>query len=202
MESVGIIFMHQTFRGSVSESGRVLEGISSRRFQRFGCPIFSGDIHVPQQLGPITYIGCPYHIHYGDQFEPRVLLLNRKFKTQDVQFSAPRKLMLDLSHGKDLNKMRRKLQSGDRAKVRIHLPRSKFGNWPEHRDQVRKTAKKIDLILHSVILKEMHDTKRKDDKRIKNESKIRTHTETFDAFCSRYDIGSDLVQTGSIFLEE
>ncbi|KKL89649.1 hypothetical protein LCGC14_1912620, partial [marine sediment metagenome] len=106
MGSVDIIFMHQTFRGSVSESGRVLEGISSRRFQRFECPIFSGDIHVPQQLGPITYVGCPYHIHYGDKFEPRVLLLNRRFETQDVQFPAPRKFMLDLNHGKDLYKMR------------------------------------------------------------------------------------------------
>ena len=42
VESINAIFMHQTFRGSVSESGRVLEGISSRRFRRFGCPIFSG----------------------------------------------------------------------------------------------------------------------------------------------------------------
>lgn len=196
------IFMHQTFRGSVSESGRVLEGISSRRFQRFGCPIFSGDIHVPQQLGPITYIGCPYHIHYGDKFEPRVLLLNRKFKTQDVYFPAPRKLMLDLNHGNELNKMRRKLCKGDRAKVRIHLPRSEFGNWSEHRDRVWKTAKKIGIQLHSIVLKEVHDTKRKDDKRIKNVAKIRTHTETYDAFCNKYDVGGDIAQTGSVFLEE
>lgn len=196
------IFMHQTFRGSVSESGRVLEGISSRRFRRFDCPIFSGDIHVPQQLGPITYIGCPYHIHYGDKFEPRVLLLNRKFETQDVQFPAPRKLMIDLDHGKVLDKMRRLSEWGDRAKVRIHLHRSEFGNWPEHRELVRKVAKKIGISLHSVILKELHNTKRRDDKRIKNVSKIRTHTETFDAFCNKYDIGSDISQTGSVFLEE
>lgn len=202
VESVDIIFMHQTFRGSVSESGRVLEGISSQRFKRFECPIFSGDIHVPQQLGPITYIGCPYHIHYGDKFKPRVLLLNRRFETQDVQFPAPRKLMLDLDHGEGLGKIRHKLQRGDRAKVRIHLPRSEFSCWPKYRDLVHIIAKKIDLILHSVILKEVHDTKRKDDKGIKNVAKVRSHTETYNAFCSRYDIGKDLVQTGSVFLEE
>ncbi len=202
MGSVDIIFMHQTFRGSVSESGRVLEGISSRRFQRFECPIFSGDIHVPQQLGPITYIGCPYHIHYGDKFEPRMLLLNRKFETQDVQFPAPRKFMLDLSHGRELREIRREFRSGDRAKVRIHLPRSGFVHWPKHRDLVRKTAKKIDLQLHSVILKEYHDTNKNDNKRIKNVAKVRTHLETFDAFCNKYDIGSDISQTGSVFLEE
>jgi len=202
MESVDVIFMHQTFRGSVSESGRVLEGISPHRFRRFECPIFSGDIHVPQQLDPITYVGCPYHIHYGDKFEPRVLLLNRRFETQDVQFPAPRKFMLDLDHGKDLYKMRRKLQSGDRAKVRIHLPRSEFGSWPIHRDRVRKTAKKIGIILHSVTLKELHSTNKNDDKRIKNETKIRTHAETFDAFCTKYEIGKDLSNVGSAFLEE
>ncbi len=202
MKLVDVIFMHQTFRGSVSESGRVLEGISSRRFQRFGCPIFSGDIHVPQQLGPITYIGCPYHIHYGDKFEPRVLLLNRKFETQDVQFPAPRKFMLDLSHGRELREIRREFRSGDRAKVRIHLPRSGFVHWPKHRDLVRKIAKKIGLQLHSVILKEYHDTNKNDNKRIKNVDKVRTHSETFDAFCNKYDIGNDISQTGSVFLEE
>ena len=202
MESVDIIFMHQTFRGSISESGRELEGISSRRFRRFECPIFSGDIHVPQQLGPITYIGCPYHIHYGDKFEPRVLLINSKFETQDVHFPAPRKLMLDLNHGSDLNKMRRKLQSGDRAKVRIHLPRSEFGNWPEHRDRVRWSASKIGIKLHSITLKELYSTNKNDNNRIKNVSKVRTHAETFDAFCSKYDIASDVTQVGSVFLED
>ena len=201
MEHVDIIFMHQTFRGSVSESGRVLEGISSRRFRRFGCPIFSGDIHVPQQLGPITYVGCPYHIHYGDKFEPRVLLLNRRFDIQDVQFPAPRKFMLDLNHGDELNKMRRKLQGGDRAKVRIHLSRSEFGSWPRHRDRVRKTAKKIGITLHSVILKELHSTNKNNNKRIKNETTIRTHAETFDAFCTKYEIEKDLSNVGSAFLE-
>ncbi len=201
-KNLNAIFMHQTFRGAITESGYELGGISPYRFRRYECPIFSGDIHVPQQLGPITYVGCPYHIRYGDQFEPRVLLLDRKFKTQDIHFPAPRKLMLELNHGKELYKMRRELQSGDKAKVRIYLPRSEFGSWPKHRDRVRKTAKKIDLILHSVILKEVQDTKRKDDKKTKNMVKIRTHKETFDAFCNRYDVGSDISQTGNVFLEE
>lgn len=201
-KDLDVIFMHQTFRGAIAESGYVLGGISPRRFERFECPIFSGDIHVPQQLGPITYVGCPYHIHYGDKFEPRVLLLNSRFETQDAQFPAPRKLMLDLNHGDELKKMRRKLQSGDRAKVRIHLPRSEFGSWPKHRDRVRKTAKKIGIKLHSVVLKELLHTDGKHIKRVTNATKIRTHAETFDAFCTKYDIGNEITQVGSVFLEE
>ncbi len=194
------IFMHQTFRGAITESGYELGGISSKRFERFGCPILSGDIHVPQQLGPITYVGCPYHIRYGDTFEPRVLLLDSKFETKDVHFPSPRKLMLDLNHWNELKKMRSKLQSGDKAKVRIHLPRNEFGNWPKHRDLVRYHAKKIGLILHSVTLKELPSDSNK--KQTKNTTKIRTHTETYDAFCNKYDIGSDVTQAGSVFLEE
>ena len=202
MEHVDIIFMHQTFRGSVSESGRVLEGISSRRFRRFECPIFSGDIHVPQQLGPITYVGCPYHIHYGDKFEPRVILLNRRFETQDVQFPAPRKHMIDIDGSfSSFLKMRNQFRDGDKAKVRVHLYRSDFGSWPEHRDRVRKKAEQIGIKLHSVILKEYHSTDGKNDKRIKNETKIRTHAETFDAFCTKYEIEKDLSNVGSAFLE-
>ncbi len=147
------IFMHQTFRGAITESGYELGGISSKRFERFGCPIFSGDIHVQQQLGPITNVGCPYHIRYGDQFEPRVLLLNRKFETQDVHFPAPRKLMLDIDPYSDIPKLM-KNHDGDKVKVRIHLARDQFDSWPVYRDLVRETARNMGLKLHSIILKE------------------------------------------------
>ena len=196
------IFMHQTFRGAITESGYELGGISPKRFKRFGCPVFSGDIHVQQQLGPITYVGCPYHIRYGDQFEPRLLLLDRNFKTQGVHFPSPRKLALELTHGDELHKMRRELQKGDKVKVRLYLPRNEFGSWPKHRDHIRKTAKKIGLKLHSIILKELRDSDKYNYKKDKNTTKIRTHVETYNAFCGRYDIGSDVAQTGSVFLEE
>ncbi len=199
MKLVDIIFMHQTFRGAITESGYELGGISSKRFERFECPILSGDIHVPQQLGPITYVGCPYHIRYGDTFEPRVLLLNRKFETKDVHFPAPRKLMLDVDPYSNLPKLM-KHHRGDKVKVRIHLARDQFGGWPEYRDRVRETARNMGLKLHSIILKEEHNEIKR-GKRTKNITKIRTHTETYDAFCSRYDIGSDIIQAGSVFLE-
>ncbi len=202
VNNLNAIFMHQTFRGAITESGYELGGISPKRFKRFGCPVFSGDIHVQQQLGPITYVGCPYHIRYGDQFEPRLLLLDRKFKTQDIQFPAPRKFVFDLNHGKDLHKMRLSMQKGDKVKVRLHLPRSEFGSWPEHRDRIRFTAARIGVKLHSVTLKELRDSDKNSSKKTKNTARIRTHVETYNAFCGRYDIGSDVIQTGSVFLEE
>ena len=202
VNNLNAIFMHQTFRGAITESGYELGGISPKRFKHFKCPVFSGDIHVQQQLGPITYVGCPYHIRYGDQFEPRLLLLDYNFETQDIHFPAPRKIALELTHGHDFGLKNYELQKGDKVKVRLYLPRNEFGNWPKHRDRIRKMAKKIEIKLHSIILKELRDSDKYNHKRTKNTTKIKTHVETYDAFCGRYDIGSNVAQTGSVFLEE
>jgi hypothetical protein len=67
-------FMHQTMTGSRGANGYALSGIDlSATTQRM--PLISGDVHVPQRIGSVEYVGAPYPIAFGDEFRSRYFLL-------------------------------------------------------------------------------------------------------------------------------
>ncbi len=205
-KDIDVIFTHQTFNGAIAESGRRLGGMSTSIFDNFDCPIYSGDIHVPQSVGPVSYIGCPYHIHYGDVFSPRVLMMDDRFDYEQFEFPAPRKLMIDIkkfdSKDKNLiNKAFAKANSGDRAKVKVHLPRADFEWWPHLREEIREYAAVIGVKLHSVVLKEKRSTLRKTLRKRPIVQK-KTHPETFAAYCKRYEVDPKLADMGRVFMEK
>ena len=83
-----IVLMHTSVDNALVENGtRLANPNMPSRFipEKFrGVPfgekgsmvVYSGDIHVPQEVGDITYIGAPYHTRFGDQFTPRTLILD------------------------------------------------------------------------------------------------------------------------------
>ena len=68
-----MIFTHETFSGAKAEHGKTLSGL---RLPFEPVPIFSGDVHVPQRQGMVTYIGAPTAIRFGDTYHPRVLIMD------------------------------------------------------------------------------------------------------------------------------
>ena len=191
------IFMHQTFRGAISESGRKLDGLNPGAFKDIGCPIFSGDIHVPQQVGPITYIGCPWHVHFGDKFKPRIVLADADLRLHDGWFPAPQKLVVDVAAPGNLQDSRHHIQEGDRCKVRLHLPRSEFVEWPKHRDRIKVIAKELKIELHGIELKELVRT-RLPDKKAKATPSVsgRTRLDTFQQYCKSRAVDERMVAIG------
>jgi len=197
------VFMHQTFRGAVSETGYKLSGIGTSRFRNFDCPIFSGDVHVPQQIGPITYVGSPYHIHFGDRFSPQVLLADEMFRTKSVRFPAPKKSVFDVQSAEDFKKQTASSKAGDMVKIRLHLSINEIGTWSKQRDEIRKIANKLDLRLHGITLKEL----RKDNNKItptksKEHPKVRTRQDTFRTYCARNKVGKGLAETGITIMRD
>lgn len=200
-QDLDAICLHQTFKGAVSESGFALGGLGTFPFRQFECPIFSGDVHAPQQTGPITYVGSPYHVHYGDQFEPRVLLIDRDFNTVDVHFPAPKKFVFDLKHAKELRKYRRRITKGDQAKIRLHLPTSKRAGWPSQQEEIRKIADQLGLILENIVLKELIE-REDEQEEMQTVRKRQTPTDVYRDFCQRNQVGENLMQAGKAFMEE
>lgn len=91
------IFCHQTFQGCVRDNGtKSDEGAALSLFKGYRGKVYSGDIHVPQKLGPVTYIGAPYRIRFGDTFEPRCLLLEGSSE-KNLHFPCLKKWVIDLT---------------------------------------------------------------------------------------------------------
>ena len=123
----GAIFMHETAKGSIVSTGATMDGIDPEIPARASALIVSGDIHVPQQVGRITYVGSPYHVHFGDRFDPRILYVDEGGAVHSIPTGEkfPHRFTAEIKTVDDLDPL--ELQDGDMIKVRIaDVPGEKF----------------------------------------------------------------------------
>lgn len=151
------IFTHLTMSGSIASNGHRLEGLSDRIFGRFEGDIYSGDIHVPQIIGRVTYVGAPYHIRFGDSYDPRILIIDREKKTKNIYFPCLQKHTIDISKPNELHDYNN-LEPGDQVKIRMHLERSEFVDWGNQKRLIIDICKDLDLDLWSIELQEKRVT--------------------------------------------
>lgn len=130
------VFMHQTVSGAVASNGEVMEADSGLQpsFRAPRTKIFSGDIHVPQVVGDVEYVGSPYPVHFGDTFRGRVVAVGKEGSRQDLFLPTIRKVMLAVRSEADVEKAA--LRKGDQVKIRVDLPRSQRGEWHTVREAV------------------------------------------------------------------
>ena len=134
-------FAHQCFATAKSESGFALSGTSLSFFPK-GMTIIAGDIHRPQTSGPLTYVGSPYHVDFGDGFEPRVLLWDGK-RVESLPVNSPQKALVEAGSLKELSKQ--KLPEGDIVKVRYEV--ESYDKWPEAKKEIERWAEERGLVL-------------------------------------------------------
>jgi len=128
----GYIFTHQTFTGARASNDKVLEGIPHSVFDEAKCKIWSGDIHVPQQVGPVEYVGAPYRINFGDRFTPRMVFVGRGGKSKSISWPGVLKHLVVVDSVSKLGKVK-EVRKNDLVKIRYRLTRSDYVKWPEIR---------------------------------------------------------------------
>lgn len=145
---VDVIYMHQTVTGAVVENGRVMTNDRMPKLPR-GIPIYSGDIHVPQCVGPVTYVGSPHPIKFGDDHPYRILRLNEdNFSIQkEIILSPPAKRIVSVSSIADLRKI--KVAKGDQVRIRYETDAANATDWPKAEAQIAEWAAKQAVTLVS-----------------------------------------------------
>ena len=109
--------------------------------------MWSGDVHVPQKIGNIEYVGAPYPIRFGDNFTGRVVVIDRGVQT-DWHYDTIRKVHATITQTLELRDY--KLRKGDQLKVTLKLSASEMHEWDK-----RRTAIKTWCSLHGVVLCEL-----------------------------------------------
>jgi DNA repair exonuclease SbcCD nuclease subunit len=170
------IFMHQTVSGSIFANGYKFETDKAKEYNDLldtqKALVYSGDVHVPQEIGAITYIGSPYSINYGDHWSGRAILL-KDGEELDLEYDGPIKWCIDIRSIEELEKFISDNMVadteiiGDRAKVRIHLGREDFHLYNELKIQAKKLMD--ELCIESTI--EMKSIKDKVNKKVKISNK-------------------------------
>lgn len=157
IEEIQFIFAHNTFEGAASEHGKRLSGIPVDFFEEGEAPVISGDIHTPQTLGPVTYVGSPYTVDFGDDFEPRALLLDwydhRDYRIESIPLPGPQKRLIDITTA-DIERLRSgagyEFAEGDIVKARITLKPEEQEKWGTIREKVRRELTELGVEVHLV----------------------------------------------------
>jgi len=140
------VFMHQAVSGCLANNGFAVDKGLSQDHSMFsvdGVKVYSGDVHKPQTMfkKKLTYVGAPYHVYFGDQYDGRVLLLDDN--GAETFICPPKGLFLkrhsfSVGHPDELDKC--EVREGDQCKVKLVLDRSEACMWEQYRKQVRKVC--------------------------------------------------------------
>jgi len=146
-------FMHQTFSGAMTSNGQEMEGeLSTGDLPHTRtCTYYSGDIHVPQKLGHVEYVGSPYPVHFGDTYKPRFIVMKDAEETVNVRWRGIRRETVSVVSADKLDAL--DLKQGDQLKVRLSLSRSQATEWHEHKEAVQRWCDRLGLRLVGIELK-------------------------------------------------
>jgi hypothetical protein len=145
------VFMHQTFKGAKASNGQEMDGEPMPDLSQAG-RVLSGDIHVPQKIGPLEYVGSPYHVHFGDRFRPRCLVLGfgGRGKVDEIRYSTISRVTLDVDSLAALRGQR--LHEGDQVKVRFKLSAADLFAWRAIRAQAQSWLQDKGVDVHGIEL--------------------------------------------------
>jgi hypothetical protein len=192
------VLLHQMITGAIGDTGARLTGISTAPLEAVKprwC--YAGDIHTPQTVGPVTYVGSPYHTRFGEPYKPRVLLLDEVTgKTTDLYFPAPKKISIEINDPDLLLEPIFDLQKGDHVKVTLELAREELTDWANQKKRIFEICRELGVEVFGVTLKAAPSTAR-----VTTEP-TRTKAETFETFCSVENVPSKVKQAGKAIVEQ
>lgn len=150
VDYTGLLFLHQPVSGALLEHGTAISWGGNHDLNLpAGCIAFAGDIHTPQTLNNLTYVGAPHPVKFGDSYQTRMLHINRKGKILHKHvFRATQRFMLDLNRDSELEEIDAK--PGDQAKVRFNLEPDEIQMWPIYRKATENWAKECGVNLMSI----------------------------------------------------
>jgi len=143
---------HQIFQGAQSESGHDLDGCEVPSLEGAG-KIFAGDVHTPQEVGLVEYVGAPYPVRFGDSFEPHVVLVEDAKTWTYLKPPHIQKVVLEVSDPDDIE-YTSTWNRYDQVKVVLKLSRADFGRWEKYCKRVHRICEKNDLVLCGIELRE------------------------------------------------
>lgn len=213
------VLCHQRFEGAEIENGvRLLSGTPTSLFK--GAErVISGDVHVPQEIGPVTYVGSPFPIRFGDHFTPRILSLQTiKPATSPIDklidkavgitggpmlTSIPVPSILRakviIKSEDDIKKLGSKIMEGDQLKIVIRGPFD-LARFQKLSTDVKETAEKEKALIHSIQFEPMHRVRRNQPS--KGELDLKSE-ETLTRFFSKVgNVAKEVQETAAYLLRE
>jgi hypothetical protein len=192
------IFCHQTFKGAAASNGMEMDGDSVSIFDGCDGIVYAGDIHVPQKIGPVTYVGAPYRITYGDNYNPRCLLLDfTSGEDKAVRYPCLSKHTLTVRNPEQILE-HKNVKSGDQVKVRLKLLKAEYNQWSVLRSRVTEICVAQGLILSGVELLSSEDK----SPVVRDISSRATPVDVFNTYCDAENLSDEYQQIGRRLMDD
>lgn len=199
-------YMHATITGSKSESGYTLQGDGADWLSKLGhLEILSGDVHVPQKIGNVEYVGAPYPIRFGDHFKGRILHLDGK-KREEWNYPTIKKakaVVYPLPQGghrweNDLNEQ---LKPDDQLKIEFVLSKEELHEWHKRKKQLEAYCLEMGFKLHGIELRSKPVLKLKGSSE-ETAQPVISHTQAFNRYLKHTKPSIGTKKVGEEILEK
>lgn len=156
-----VILMHQPVEGAFIDEYRKIEKAPILP-ELPDVPVYSGDIHQPQKLGKITYIGIPHPTKFDEMWRNRVLLIrDSNWEVyEEIWLPTIRRGIVEISTSSELQRLDYK--SGDQLRIRVKLDGKNLISWAEEESKIRQWAGERNIYLASVEAKIEGDSVKED----------------------------------------
>jgi len=183
---------HQTFNGASVGFGRSLEGIPLDCLPRKGTTL-CGDIHVPQQMERVVYIGAPYCVDFGDDYASRVIeYADGKWNSIDTS-TLPQKRAINVQPVHAKHEFR-KTHKGDLVQITVDV--DNMEGWQAVRDDVEARAIKAGLRVWAIKPKVLQRSVRRQHK----VAAAKTDHDVLEAFGKRHGLSKGIMKRGEKLL--
>lgn len=195
------IFAHNIFDG-VKANGQSLSGIPGSIFPRDAL-VIAGDVHEPQGLdgGKIIYVGSPCLCDFGDDYQPRVLLLD-DLDVKSIKVGGQQKRLIycsvNKSNGQRELAFDHNANVNDIVKIKVDLTMEDVAHWADIRQEVELWATKNKFVVNTIVPEVAYEV---GERQKLTSSQQKTDDQYLDSFVKRTGADKETVRVGKDLLK-
>ena len=141
-------FLHQPIAGGIYNGGKLEHGSAMPVFPR-KLHAYAGDLHYPQVVKGVTYVGSPSRVRFGDNHSCRLLVLNSDYEiAEELVLDSPLKSIVTITDMSELKSL--EWLPGDMLRVRFEFEPGRHEGFPVEVQRIREWADKEGVVLASV----------------------------------------------------
>ena len=197
LSDIRFFLFHNTVPGSKFANNLKAEGEFDLPTMK-GVRYLAGDIHLPQRVGPIQYLGSPYQVDFGEEGQEKFVYL---YKTNidlltSVELNYPKFVSIELSEETGFPAFPREALEGNYIKLKGEVLK-------EHKDYVEQT--KISLMKQFNPRFVISAVKYRSEKKARIETAKDDHQAVLSEFLQQSETGLDkqrLLEVGLDLIKE
>ena len=199
VKDIEVIFMHQTLEGAIVEDGRRIPSNPYPIPPLPAVPIYSGDVHHPQTIGNLVYVGAPYPVRFGENWNHRIILIKDDDFKHPISIPVPsiQRAIIDLDSADGINNLT--FKEKDQIKIRYKLDANSLTSYSEAEVKIRHWAQQKGIHILSMEPTLVGESKTTDSKAV---SELLPPKEVIRSFVEKEKLSEEVANMGYQILNE